>query len=62
FDFQGDTKFLMQEAIDEIKENQGRYWQIMNGEVAPKHCGKCEYCRLTKELSGFKHVTDIEVD
>lgn len=62
FDFQGDTKFLMQEAIDEIKENQDRYWQIMNGEVAPKHCGKCEYCRLTKELSGFQHVTDIEVD
>lgn len=62
FDFQGDTKFLMQEAIDEIKKNQDRYWQIMNGEVAPKHCGKCEYCRLTKELSGFQYVTDIEVD
>lgn len=62
FDFQGDTQFLMEQAIDEIKENQGRIWSIMNGEIKPEHCGKCEYCRLTKELKGFEHVTDIEVE
>ena len=62
FDFQGDTQFLMEQAIDEIKGNQGRIWSIMNGEIKPEHCGKCEYCRLTKELKGFEHVTDIEVE
>lgn len=52
----------MKEALEEIKEKQDRFWQVMNGEVEPTHCGKCEYCRSMKELAVFQHVTDIEVD
>ncbi|MGY0268493.1 PD-(D/E)XK nuclease-like domain-containing protein [Limosilactobacillus fermentum] len=63
FDFEDtDTQYLMKEALEEIKEKQDRFWQVMNGEVEPKHCGKCEYCRSMKELAAFQHVTDIEVD
>lgn len=63
FDFEDtDTYYLMKEALEEIQEKQDHFWQVMNGEVEPKHCGKCEYCRSMKELAAFQHVTDIEVE
>ncbi|WP_156249822.1 PD-(D/E)XK nuclease-like domain-containing protein [Limosilactobacillus equigenerosi] len=50
FDFQGDAIFQMEEAIQQIKENQGNIIEVMTGEEKPKYCGKCEYCRSTKKI------------
>ncbi|KRL93910.1 PD-(D/E)XK nuclease-like domain-containing protein [Limosilactobacillus equigenerosi] len=62
FDFQGDAIFQMEEAIQQIKENQGNIIEVMTGEEKPKYCGKCEYCRSTKKLNGFIHATEIDFD
>lgn len=53
---------LMREAMDKILANQDRYRKVMMGEVEPKACGRCEYCRINKQLSDFTHASDIEVD
>nr|WP_156249881.1 PD-(D/E)XK nuclease-like domain-containing protein [Limosilactobacillus equigenerosi] len=49
-DFQGDAVFQMEEAIQQIKENQGNIIEVITGEEKPSHCGKCEYCRSTKKI------------
>lgn len=36
-------------------------WDKMTGEEAPVACGKCDYCREMKQLSGFTHASEIEV-
>ncbi len=61
-DFQGDAIFKMEEAIIQIKENQGNIIEVITGEEKPEYCGKCEYCRSTKKLNGFIHATDIDFD
>lgn len=61
-DFQGDAIFQMEEAIIQIKENQGNIIDVVTGEEKPEYCGKCEYCRSTKKLNGFIHATDIDFD
>lgn len=61
-DFTGESEALrMQAALEEIEANQERYWNIMMGEIKPKPCGRCEYCRSHKVLEEFVHATDIEV-
>lgn len=62
FAFDGDTKFIMEDEMDEIKDYSERLFKVMAGELEPEHCGKCEYCRATKELTGFVNVTDIDVE
>ncbi|HJE41103.1 MAG TPA: PD-(D/E)XK nuclease-like domain-containing protein [Limosilactobacillus reuteri] len=44
-----------------MKELQPHFWKVMTGEEEPTHCGKCDYCRETKMLSGFIHASEIEV-
>ena len=33
--------------------------RVKHGEEAPKMCGKCEYCRQHKSLTGFLEVGDL---
>lgn len=49
FDFE--MKLLEQELPHVLK--------VKYGEVEPKMCGKCEYCRQHKKLSGFIEVGDL---
>lgn len=61
-DFNGvDDPYLMDDAMEKIKKLQPHIWKVMTGEDKPEHCGKCEYCRRTKELSGFVHASEIEL-
>lgn len=39
--------------LDLVSERIDRVEKVKSGEVEPKSCGKCEYCRLNKELEGF---------
>lgn len=59
--FDGDGQFLMQSALEKIKNDQDRFWKVLMGEEKPKACGKCEYCRQGKQLAGFTEVSSIEI-
>lgn len=59
--FDGDGQFLMNQALEKIKNDQDRFWQVLMGEEKPKACGKCDYCRQEKQLAGFTEVSDIEI-
>lgn len=59
--FDGDGQFLMNQALEKIKNDQDRFWQVLMGEEKPKACGKCEYCRQVKQLAGFTEVSSIEI-
>lgn len=56
-----EDRFDMQDQLDLVKEMQPRYWKIMNGEIEPVPCGRCEYCRSHTKLSHFVHASEIEV-
>lgn len=59
FDFSDvDDQYELQAAMDDIKANQLRIQHVMNGEIEPKRCGKCEYCRLTAELE-LAHASSL---
>lgn len=59
FDFSDvDDQYELQAAMDDIKANQPRIQKIMNGEIKPERCGKCEYCRLTAELE-LAHASSL---
>lgn len=59
--FDGDGQLLMNQALEKIKNDQDRFWQVLVGEEKPKACGKCDYCRQGKQLAGFTEVSDIEI-
>ena len=56
-----DDQYQMQADLDKVKELQPHFWKVMTGEEAPVACGKCDYCRQMKQLSGFTHASEIEV-
>lgn len=58
-----DTESLsyMSFALQELEDNQKHILDVMHGEIKPKRCEKCEYCRQTAMLSGFTHASEIEL-
>ncbi len=58
-----DTESLsyMNFALQELEDNQKHILDVMHGEIKPKRCEKCEYCRQTAMLSGFTHASEIEL-
>jgi hypothetical protein len=42
-----------------VKENAPRYAAIKRGEIEPRGCGKCAYCRSQKKLSSIAHFMEI---
>lgn len=48
----------MTDALDSVEEHLPRVIQVMNHEVTPARCERCEYCKETKKLDGF--ITDPE--
>lgn len=52
----------MKDSMNHIKATQQRYWNILMGEQIPRRCEQCEYCRQTKQLTGFMDVSEIEID
>lgn len=57
-----DDIYELDGALEFIKDNQKRVWDVMNGEIKPKRCGKCEYCRMTNMIKSFTHASEIEVN
>ena len=57
----GESLSMMNFALQDVKDNQIHNLSVMNGEVKPKRCEKCEYCRQTAQLHSFVHANEIEV-
>lgn len=51
----------MEFGLREVEDSQQHILDVMNGEVKPKRCEKCEYCRQTAQLDGFTHASEIDL-
>ena len=49
----------LQYALDEVETLSPRYASIKRGEIEPRRCGRCAYCKSTKVLSGIKHFRSL---
>lgn len=43
----------MEAALLDVEQNASRYAAIKRGEIAPRRCGRCPYCRATKRIDHF---------
>jgi hypothetical protein len=48
-------------GLQEVEDSQQHILDVMHGEIKPKRCEKCEYCRQTAQLDGFTHASEIEL-
>ena len=51
--FEIDSEYL-DNALDLIKAKAPRFWDIIQGKVAPIGCGHCPACRKLKKITGVK--------
>jgi hypothetical protein len=45
-------------CLAEVKENAPRYAAIKRGEIKPKGCGVCPYCKSVKRLTSISHYSE----
>lgn len=50
---------LMMEQLKVIEDNIDRVADVMRGDIEPKRCEICDYCRLTKKMTGFIDPRDL---
>ncbi|WP_137598222.1 PD-(D/E)XK nuclease-like domain-containing protein, partial [Paucilactobacillus kaifaensis] len=53
------AQWKLDNALAQIKINIDHFDKVKNGQEEPTNCGKCEYCRMNKRLSGFTEEDDI---
>lgn len=56
-----DSLNYMNFALQDVEDSQQHVLDVMHGEIKPKRCERCEYCRQTAMLSGFTHASEIEL-
>lgn len=49
----------LSEAFSEVTNNIKHVWDVINGVKKPKRCGRCDYCRSTKRLTGIVSMNDL---
>lgn len=49
----------LEEGLAKIRENIVHIWQIIQGEVKPAKCGRCDYCRSQKKLDAVISLNDL---
>lgn len=47
-------------ALDDVEANSKRYAAIKRGEIEPIGCGRCDYCKSKRKLTGIKHYMMID--
>jgi len=55
-----DPERYMQE-LEQVKENMPRILKVKAGEIEPKRCGRCDYCRATKRIQRAIHYSELEL-
>lgn len=46
--------------LEQVYAHLYRIQQIKLGEIKPRRCGRCEYCRGTKKLTGYLNYYELE--
>ena len=49
----------LEQKLMEIEQSMPRIIQVKNGQVDPVRCGKCTYCRKTKQVQSMTHYLDL---
>lgn len=49
----------LEEGLAKIRENIVHIWQVIQGEVKPAKCGRCDYCRSQKKLDAVISLNDL---
>lgn len=47
-------------ALDDVEANSKRYAAIKRGEIEPIGCGRCDYCKSRRKLTGINHYMLID--
>jgi hypothetical protein len=47
--------------LEVIEQNMPRIIQVKTGAIEPERCGKCTYCKRTKQLKSIKHYAELAV-
>jgi len=55
----GFTDSDLQYEFEQIEQNMPRILAVKKGIEEPNRCGKCRYCRETKQLRRIVHYTDL---
>ena len=45
--------------LENIESKIPRIIQLKSGEIEPKRCGKCHYCRMTKKVTSVTHYLEL---
>lgn len=46
--------------LEKVKDKIWRFSEIKAGRILPKRCGKCAYCRATKEITGVMQYWELD--
>lgn len=49
----------LEEGLASIKENIVHVWQVIQGQIKPRGCGRCDYCRSLKKLDAVVSLNDL---
>lgn len=52
-------QMALDNALNQIEMNMASAIAVKNGEVAPTRCGKCDFCKATKKLTGPISMMDL---
>lgn len=48
-----------EDGMAKIEEYQPRLLQVLAGEIKPRRCGHCDYCKASYQPTAFKSIDDI---
>jgi hypothetical protein len=54
-----DVDGFIKEKLEEIELKLPHIMAVINGEIEPERCGKCDYCRSTKKIITPIHYLDL---
>lgn len=49
----------LEEGLAGIKQNIVHVWQVIQGQIKPRGCGHCDYCRSLKKLDAVVSLNDL---
>lgn len=54
-------QYMLDAALAVVESKIDRFDLVKTGELEPKRCGTCDYCKLTKKIEGPKQFEPLEV-
>ena len=53
---------MLDAALAIVESKIDRFDLVKTGEIEPKRCGVCDYCKLTKKIEGPRTFEPLEVN